>query len=216
MAAPSNKSESAWDRGESAEVEALLRRARAGEREALDELCRRFYPDVQRRVHSALDRDVRRGRPWLAALFSTSDILHDVLLGVLRDMGVFRGNSRAEFVIYLSRLTRNRILDAIRYHEAARRDGRRTERADAFEKECESDSPDDLLIRREQVEHAYTVLESFPERDRALLRGRIEDGEDYRTLAEELGYASADAARKAFHYVRARLVLRMRKPDERP
>ncbi|MCA8969742.1 MAG: sigma-70 family RNA polymerase sigma factor [Planctomycetes bacterium] len=200
-----------WSDGEIAKVDALIQRVRSGDRNATEELCALFYRDVQQNVHNALSRDVRRCRPWLAALFSTSDIVHDVFLGVLRDAGEFRGNTRAEFVTYLSRMTRNRLVDAIRHHEAARRDGRKTDRDAEWDRSVEIEPPVARLIRSEDIELAYSILETFSERDRLLLRGRIEDGESYETLANDLGYASPDSARKSFHSVQARLVLKMRR-----
>lgn len=211
MTASAGELDTNWEGDEAAEIECLLRRARAGDAEAKRALCVQFYDCVQTRVHASLERDVRRGRPWLASLFSTNDIVQDVLMGVLRDLDSFRGRTRLEFVAYLSRLTRNRILDALRYHEAARRDGRRTDRGHSPDQAVESDPPEDRLIRAEDVERAYSILKSFSERDRALLRARSEDGEAYETLANELGYASADAARKAYHSVRSRLILKMRR-----
>ncbi len=177
-------------------------------RAQLAALCERYYPRVCDRVHHLLARDLRRGRPWLASLLSTGDIVHEVFLGVVRDFDGFRGESEEAFVAYLARLTRNRLVDTVRHHEAARRDQRRTER-DADEPSAAQVSPGARLVAHEDVELLGRVLARLPERDRALLRGRLEDEEPFEALATTLGYASADSARKAFHSVQARVLALM-------
>jgi len=54
------------------------------------------------------------------------------------------------------------------------------------------------------------VLDGFPARERALLSLRLEQQLEYEQLAQQLAFPSADAARKAFHAVQARLLLRLR------
>jgi RNA polymerase sigma factor (sigma-70 family) len=186
----------------------------SGTDDRLAELCQRYYGDVQRRVHRLLSRDIRRGRPWLAALLSTGDIVHEVFLGVTRDYHQLRGTSDQAFVAYLARLVRNRLIDSVRHHEAARRDQRRTEPTDG-ELAAGDRSPGSKLSGREDVEDMHRILAQLPERDRALLHGRLEDGESFLTLARSLGYASADSARKAFAAVQARVLTRLQLGAER-
>jgi RNA polymerase sigma factor (sigma-70 family) len=174
----------------------------------LAELCERHYGDVSRRVHRLLARDVRRGRPWLAALVSTGDIVHEVFLGVARDYHQLRGSSDHAFVAYLARLVRNRLIDSVRHHEAARRDRRRTEPTDG-DLPSGDRSPGSKVTAREDIEELNLILARLPERDQALLRGRLEDGESFLTLSRSLGYASADSARKAFAAVQARVLARL-------
>lgn len=171
----------------------------------LAEWCERYYPLVSGRVHRLLDRDLRRGRPWLGAVLSTGDIVHEVFLGVVRDFEDFRGRSEHAFVAYLARLVHNRLIDAVRHHEASRRDQRRLER-DVVEL-CDPEvSPGSRLTRGEDASLLATILLRLPERDRALLRGRLEDDESFQALAKSLGYASADSARKMFRRVQARVL----------
>ncbi|MFK7742300.1 MAG: RNA polymerase sigma factor [Planctomycetota bacterium] len=178
------------------------------DRAALDELCQRHYPAVHDRVHRLLARDIRRGRGWLSSVLSTGDLVHEVFLGVVRDFDGFRGSSDQQFVAYLARLVRNRLVDTVRFHEAAQRDGRR--KADiSTDGPSSAPSPQAVLIQREDVQLVQEILDSFPDRDRALLRGRIEDGEPFGRLAHALGYASADSARKMFRSIQARLLARL-------
>jgi hypothetical protein len=54
------------------------------------------------------------------------------------------------------------------------------------------------------------VLASFDPGERLLLRARIEESSSYAQLAEQLGYSSADVARKAFYVAQAKLLTRLR------
>jgi len=125
----------------------LLERARRSDPAALDTLARRFYPDVQRLVHHRLAADIRYGRPWISARFSTGDVVQSVFEGVLRDLGAFGGASEEAFVGYLTIVVRNRIVDAVRFHEAAQRDGRRgIPIEDAFDAQCGEPDPAEAAI----------------------------------------------------------------------
>ena len=182
-------------------------------RAELEELCERHYERVRQRVHRLLAIDLRRGRPWLAAIMSTGDIVHEVFLGVVRDFGGFRGKSEQAFVAYLARMVRNRLIDTVRHHEASRRDARLAQR-DVVDLAGPEPSPHAALANSEDAEMLNNILAGFVERDRMLLRGRLEDKESFAVLAKALGYASADSARKAFASVQAKLLARLQTAKE--
>lgn len=182
-------------------------------RSQLEQLCEQHYERVHKRVHRLLALDMRRGRPWLASLMSTGDVVHEVFLGVVRDIDGFRGQSEQAFVAYLARLVRNRLIDTVRYHEASRRDGRRTER-DIDDLVDPDSTPHTSMSRSEAAELVGQILKTFPQRDCALLRGRLEDEESFGALAKALGYASADSARKAFAVAQAKLLARLQTAKE--
>ena len=182
-----------------------------GDEAAQSLLFARFYPTVERMVHRQLARDVRSTKPWLAARFSTGDVVQEVFRSVLKDLTAFEGDSEGAFAGYLARVVRNRIVDTIRFHEAARRDGRRSRHSvDVDEPAHESAEPSSQAVSAEELDAFHKALESFPRRERMLLRARIEDEEGFRTLANQLGYPSESAARRAFYAAQARLVLRLR------
>ncbi|MEM6571158.1 MAG: sigma-70 family RNA polymerase sigma factor [Planctomycetota bacterium] len=201
----------------SAEFEPLLRAARGGDADALDRLFRRYYPRVEELVHVGLVRDLRRGRPWLLARFSTGDIVQDVFRRLLQDLGAFAGNDEDSFISYLVTSARHRLLDEIRYHEAARRDGRRT--ADGLDEQLHAraaSTPASDAADAEEVEVFREVLETFPERERYLLRARIEQEVHFKDLAAQLGYSSGHAARRAFYAAQAQLVVRLKQRSGSP
>ncbi|MEZ6016310.1 MAG: sigma-70 family RNA polymerase sigma factor [Planctomycetota bacterium] len=188
-----------------------LEGARRGESGALDLLTRRFYPTVQGLVHHRLASDLRRSRPWLSARFSTGDVVQDVFDGVLRDLGAFAGQTEEAFVGYLAAVVRNRIIDAIRFHEAAQRDGRRMHAlGDEFDAEDERPTPAENAMTAEEFERLFRALAEFDVREQHLLRARLEGVSTFTELADQLGYCSESAARRAFYDAQARLTLRLR------
>lgn len=196
------------DMDSSTPFDEALRAARQGDAGAIDLLTQRFYPTVKKLVHHRLDRDLRNGRPWLAARFSTGDVVHEVFLSVLRDLKAFAGESEGAFVGYLAMVVRNRLIDAVRFHEAERRDGRRL--APGQEERNHLGSATDPANRADisdQVEQLQRELLLFDEREQLLLRARIESLATFRELAEQLGYESESGARRAYYAAQARLVL---------
>lgn len=202
--------ESSWD------FRDALQSARSGDPAASDQLFQHYYPVVERMVHLSLSRDLRLQRPWLTARFSTGDMVQEVFRSLLRDLGGFEGRTEEAFKGYLAMVIRNRLIDAIRFHEAAQRDGRRTHTAnEAIQVISEQRSPVAGAQSVEELEAVHAVLASFPERERLLLRGRLEQDLKFTELAEQLGYASKWAARRSFYAAQAQLaiLLRLRMSD---
>ena len=188
-----------------------LAAARAGDHDARESLIRHVYPRVERMVHMALAHDLRNGRPWLLARFSTGDVVQEVFRSLIQDLGAFAGETEGAFVGYLAMVVRNRLVDAIRFHESAQRDGRRTAPAlDEGDEEPREPGPASAVLYDDELEHFRAVLATFPEREQLLLRGRLEQGLQFSDLAQALGLSSKFAARRAFYAAQALLVIRMR------
>lgn len=188
-----------------------LTKAQAGDNVALDALFRQFYPQVKRIVHRSLATDLRNSRPWLAARFSTGDVVQEVFHGVLSDIGSFGGTTERAFAGYLTMVVRNRIIDAIRFHEAARRDGRRgAPPAREDEHASGEHEPSGLAENKEERDMLYAALAEFPEREQLLLRARFEETATFRDLADQLGYSSLSAVRRAYFAAHARLAVQLR------
>lgn len=206
MTPPENRSVSEWD------FAVLLAAAQRGEEEPKDELFRRFYPRVQQIVHRALATDMRRKRPWLMARFSTGDVVQEVFRSLLMDLSGFKGESDEAFVGYLSMVVRNRLVDAVRYHEAALRDGRRCQGID-----CSDDAasraagPATGAAMLDEMDLLNSIFDTLPESEQLLLRGRFEQEARFVDLAKALGYSSASAAKRVFYAAQAKLTIRMRK-----
>jgi len=193
------------------EFAATLTAARAGNAEDLTVLFERFYPRVERMVHHALARDLRTSRAWLRTRFSTGDVVQEVFRSVLQDLSGFHGSTEVAFAGYLTIIVRNRLIDEIRHHEAASRDGRRTHRPEELEEPVSPHvGPSTDLISSEEVAQFNAVMATFDERDQLLLRARLERQASFQELADQLGYSSFYAARRAFHAAQAAFIVRMR------
>lgn len=191
-----------------------LEAARRGDARALADLTERFYARVERLVHRRLALDLRASRPWLASRFSTGDVVQDVFQGVLRDLGAFGGEDEDAFAGYLAMVVRNRIVDAIRFHEAERRDGRRVARAaDELELEGPAADPAAEAAHAEQMERLRVALERFEPREQLLLRARLEELATFGELAARLGFGTESGARRAYYAAKARLALLLREPS---
>jgi len=194
---------------------ALLAAARAGEADALDRLVRRFYPAVRALVHRSLATDLRRKKPWLMAVFSTGDVVQEVFCSVVRDLDGFESTNEGAFVRFLSTMVQNRLIDAVRFHEALRRDARRTTPSppDLSELHASGYGPADAAESEDQMRRYLRALATLAARDAAVLRERLQTNATFRQIAAALGYPSEDAARKAFAAAQARLLLAMQ-PNE--
>lgn len=190
---------------------ATLELAQRGDREAMDALVKQFLPQVRNLVHHSLATDLRNNRPWLTARFSTGDVVQEVFHGVLSDIHAFAGRTERAFAGYLSMVVRNRIIDAIRFHEAERRDGRLgVQSADYDEHSSREGEPSDAASDREEMERLYESLATLPEREQLLLRARFEETASFPELCENLGYSSVSATRRAYFSAHARLAVALR------
>ena len=188
--------------------ESVLAAARTGDSEALEELFRRFYPTVEEMVHARLAQDVRIGRPWLGARFSTGDVVQEVFRSLLRNLDSFQGRTESAFCGYLAMAVKNRLVDAIRFHQADQRDGRRTQSdEDDVRPAPQGRSPGSEVASMDELRVLHEALQAFDEREQLLLRGRLEQDVSFENLAEQLGYSSRSAAQRAFYAAKARLTL---------
>ena len=193
-----------------AAFQATLRAARTGDAEATETLFKNYYPRVKQLVHLGLSKDLRSNRPWLTTRFSTGDVVQEVFRSLLKDLSGFRGTTEDAFRGYLAMVVRNRLLDAIRFHESARRDGRRTTPTpEGMDTPSASLDPAAEAQTAEEANDLHEVLQTFPEHERLLLRARLEQGAVFKDLAEQLGYSSKAAARRAFFSAQALLVIRL-------
>ncbi len=193
----------------------LIHGAACGDEDAQAALVTRYYPKVQSIVHRQLEQDFRKSHRWIMPLFSTRDIVHDVFASVVAglDESADFPNEDA-FVGYLITMVRNRLLDAVRHHEAGKRDARRkvdgANTAIADMARTQSSAPELAADLAEQADLLRGVLDEFNERHRALLTMRMMEGETFPAIATKLGYASAETARQSFLDVQAKLLVKLR------
>src|SRR5436309_10626584 len=92
----------------------LMSRARAGETEALGELCALYRNYLRMVVRTGLG-------PRLRQRVELSDVVQEALVEVVRQFPQFTGQSEAALVGWLRRLVGQKLADLGRYHSRAKR-----------------------------------------------------------------------------------------------
>src|SRR5882724_9163566 len=108
----------------------LVARAQAGDAAALDELCARYLPRLQRWAHGRLP-------PWARGALDTQDLVQDTLAQVVQRLNAFEPRHEGAFQAYLRQALLNRIRDEIRRAE-------RHPAADPLDRECPTPMPSPL------------------------------------------------------------------------
>ncbi|QEH36142.1 RNA polymerase sigma factor [Aquisphaera giovannonii] len=94
----------------------LLSRARAGETEALGELCALYRNYLRMIVRTGLG-------PRLRERLELSDVVQETLIEVVRQFPQFTGQNEAALVGWLRRLVGQKLADLGRYHSRSKRTG---------------------------------------------------------------------------------------------
>lgn len=194
-------------------LQAAIVAAAGGDAAAQERVVALCYDDVQRIVHRDLQGDFRQRHRWILPLFSTHDVVHEVLLAVVRDLADTQFEHQAQFCAYLGTLVRHRLLDAVRFHEAARRDGRKQVAEDTVGLAGHASGEGTPTLAASLGERAGLVREALaelPERQRRLLELRLLEDATFPQIAAALGYASDETARQACHDAQARLLVKLR------
>ncbi len=189
--------------------------AAAGDRDAQEQIVVRCLPAVRALVHHELQQDFRQRHRWILPLFSTQDVVHEVLTAVVQELADTQFAGPEPFCAYLGTLVRHRLLDAVRFHEAARRDGRRqVGEPTAGMAEVAADrreaGPTLAASLGERAGLVRDALGELPERQRRLLELRLLEDATYPQIREALGYASDETARQACLDAQAKLLVKLR------
>lgn len=180
----------------------LLDRARDGDNRAIEELCRRYLPRLQRWARGRLPRGARE-------VMDTHDLVQEAVLASVRRLDHFEARRANAFQSYLRTAVLNRLrseVDRVRRHpESLHVDSRLCDPAP---------SPLEELIGSEALDRYERALENLPPTKRELVVARVELGLSYAQIAEELGKASSDAARMAVTRALLSLAEGMRKLEK--
>ena len=181
-----------------ATTEVLLARARSGDDGAVDALCRRLLPRLNRWATGRLPRYAR-------SLVDTGDVVQEVLVRTLRHVGTIDDAHEGALAAYLRAALANRIREELR---RTRRVPQRGElHTDAAGHEP---SPLEALIGHDAFDRYEAALAHLAPRDREAIVQRMELGMSHAEVAEALGLPSAEAARKAVSRALLRLAHGMR------
>ena len=176
---------------------ALLARARAGDTVALNDLCAKYLPRLQRWAHGRLPS-------WARGALDTQDIVQDTLAQVVQRLRTFEPRHEGAFQAYLRQALMNRVRDEIR------RVNRRGP-ADPLDSAKSSPDPSPLeeAIGQEALERYEAALLRLKPDDREAIIVRIELGHTYADVALALGKPSVAAAHMAVSRALVRLAKEM-------
>ena len=175
----------------------LAKRARDGDREALDELFGQYVPVLSRWARGRLPG-------WARDLADTSDVVQETVFAAFTKLESFEFRGEGALRAYLRQALMNRL--RLEFRRAGRRppivelptDGRDP-----------GPSPLEATIGREAVASYEAALEAVSPVERELIIARVEFGLTYEEIAGAFEKPSRDAARMAVARALARLVKEM-------
>jgi RNA polymerase sigma factor (sigma-70 family) len=177
----------------------LLRRARAGDDEALNDLFRRHLPSLRRWARGRLPR-------WTRDLRDTEDLVQETLAQTLRRIDAFEPRHEGALQAYLRQALINRVRDEVRRvhrHPAAAGLDDSQGFADS------AASPLEEAIGTEALARYEAALQRLKPEEREIIVARVEMQQSYQQIAAAHGKSSADAARMAVTRALVRLAEEM-------
>jgi len=175
----------------------LLRRARAGDHQALDRLFKKYLPSLHRWAHGRIPS-------WARNAVDTADVVQETVLQTLLNLRSFEPQREGALLGYLRRSLMNRIKDRFRYAARHRMDELSESSPDT------SASPLQVAISEEERQRYQDALSRLSPSDREAIVGRIELEYSYEQLALILKKPTPGAARMAVRRALIRLGDEMR------
>lgn len=189
----------------------LLSRARTGNRDAADELFRRYAGAFLTAARGALGRGLRRK-------VESMDVVQEAMTRAFDRLPAFQPRHKSSFTHWISRIVRNIVRDMHDHFSALKRDY-------AAEVSLEEPSPgDDGLAERlpdaapslpdawaakEEGVRILRALAALSDDQRDVLSLRLFHDLPYEEVARRMG-KSPDAVRRAYARAQARLAVRLR------
>jgi RNA polymerase sigma-70 factor (ECF subfamily) len=174
----------------------LLLRARGGDSDALNDLCARYLPRLQRWAHGRLPA-------WTGSALDTGDLVQETLIKAIQHLDSFEPRHEGAFQAYLRQTVMNRIRDEIR----------RVERhpSAALDSAHPSSDPSPLeeAIGSEALERYEAALQRLRPAEREVIIARVEMGCMYPEIVEAFGKPSIAAAHAAVSRALIRLAQEM-------
>ena len=175
----------------------LVRRAQAGDDQALGQLFERYLPLLRRWTTGRLPG-------WARDLVDTDDMIQEMVFKTLRNVNTFEPRHDGAVAAYLRQALNNRIRDEVR--NAARRP--RVQEIPEVLPDPHA-SPLEMAIGSEALRRYESALGRLSDDDRELVIARIELRMGYEEVASATNRSSADAARMAVGRALVRLASEM-------
>jgi RNA polymerase sigma-70 factor (ECF subfamily) len=185
---------------------ALIRAAKDGCDQAMDQLIRECQPYLLAIANVEIDRDV-------APKVGASDIVQNSILSAQRCIGEFEGDNREELLAWLRGILIRDLKQTHRHYRAAKRHVGREQplRDDSFAAEearffDAGDSPSTAAADREQEERLYRAMRRLPDIERQVLELRNWQRMPFAEIGQQMD-RSSEAARKLW----SRAIVRLQK-----
>jgi RNA polymerase sigma-70 factor (ECF subfamily) len=180
----------------------LLGRIRAGDDDACNALLARYQARIRQIVSARLGPKLRR-------LADSEDVLQEVLLATAGKLETFEPQSDGALLHWFGVAVKNRIVDLARFGGRGKRDLDREVVVAGGEAETDVVSPLDRvagegatpsqdLAKRERMELFHLALDNLKPEHRELIVLRDLTGMSWQEIAEQVGAASDEAARKRY------------------
>jgi RNA polymerase sigma-70 factor (ECF subfamily) len=176
---------------------ALLRRARGGDHDALNDLCARYLPRLERWARGRLPG-------WARSAVDTQDLVQLTIAQVAQHVASFEPRHEGAFQAYVRRALLNQIRDEIRRAQ-------RNAPGDPLASDRPSSDPSPLerAVGQELLERYDAALERLKDSDREAIVARVEMGLNWSEVADALGKNSAEAAQMTVSRALVRLAREM-------
>jgi len=169
-------------------IEELIRRAQAGEEDALNQLCTDFRPMLRLVAQQAIG-------PEIARRTDPSDLVQQTELEAVRAFACFRGSSEKEFVAWVRQILKRNVANVVRDNRAAKRDLRKEQPLHNVNPSASltwhhpadaGKSPSQRVMQGEAALQLSSALEELPENQRTAVRMRHLEGCALSDIAEAM------------------------------
>lgn len=174
-----------------AEFAELLKRIRAGEQAAQNEILEKYRPYLKMLAQSNVDT-------WVQAKTDASDIVQESMIDACRGVQNFAGNTEAEWLAWLKKIVSNNLHDMVRHYKgAAKRDVSRERswevssagQSGKFERAPmeQEPRPSQIVMQSEREEHLAYAIGQLDESYREVIRLRNLQRLPFDEIAEQMG-----------------------------
>jgi RNA polymerase sigma-70 factor (ECF subfamily) len=177
----------------------LVALAQDGGESALNQLCKVYGARVLWIIRLRMGRELR-------SQLESMDLVQDVLMSALKDLGSFTYKTEGDFLRWLSRIAENRLRGHLQRLHANKRDIRKEVRLNGYGPTVEdsfvaaldvvdSTTPSVIMSKREELDKLANAIDALkPEYRQVIVLTKIE-GLSYKEIGERLGKTS-EAVRK--------------------
>jgi len=177
----------------------LVALAQDGGESALNQLCKVYGARVLWIIRLRLGRELR-------SKLESMDLVQDVLMSALKDLGNFTYKTEGDFLRWLSRIAENRLRNQLQRLHANKRDIRKEVQLNSYRPTVEDSfvaaldavdttTPSAIMSKREELDKLAKAIDVLkPEYRQVIVMTKIE-GLSYKEIGERLG-KSSEAVRK--------------------